>query len=149
MKNTSKLRRNLSWRLLSLFIFCVEKKNIKFTSLNVMFQLRYKKLVNAKYCDRFPVVRWKDGKVVHVQVTPELHRTYEQRMLVALRAVQNRIDWLNQGSRALFGTIIEDQIYLVIDTSESMVPSIQYVKDKLFLLMQVGFILINNGAFFK
>lgn len=98
--------------------------------------LRYKKLVNAKYCDRFPVVRWKDGKVVHVQVTPELHRTYEQKMLVALRAVQNRIDWLNQGSRALFGTIIEDQIYIVIDTSESMVPSIQYVKDKLFLLMQ-------------
>ncbi|KAL4230601.1 Von Willebrand factor A [Mactra antiquata] len=98
--------------------------------------LRFKKLVNAKYCDRFPVVRWKDGKVVHVQVTPELHRTYEQKMLTALRAVQRRIDWLNQGSRALFGTIIEDQIYIVIDTSESMVPSIQYVKDKLFLLMQ-------------
>lgn len=101
------------------------------------FQLRYKKLVNAKYCDRFPVVRWKDGKVVHVQVTPELHRNYEQRILTALRAVQNRIDWLNQGSRALFGTLIEDQIYILIDTSESMVPSIQYVKDKLFLLMQV------------
>ncbi|XP_053399868.1 von Willebrand factor A domain-containing protein 3B-like isoform X2 [Mercenaria mercenaria] len=98
--------------------------------------LRYKKLVNAKYCDRFPVVRWKDGKVVHVQVTPELHRTYEQKMLVALRAIQNRVDWLNQGSRSLFGTLIEDQIYIVIDTSESMVPSIQYVKDKLFLLMQ-------------
>jgi hypothetical protein len=72
-----------------------------------------------------------------VQVTPELHRTYEQKMLVALRAIQNRVDWLNQGSRSLFGTLIEDQIYIVIDTSESMVPSIQYVKDKLFLLMQV------------
>ncbi|XP_052792048.1 von Willebrand factor A domain-containing protein 3B-like [Mya arenaria] len=98
--------------------------------------LRFKKLVNAKYCDRFPVVRWKDGKVVHVQVTPELHRTYEQKVLTALRAIQSRIDWLNQGSRALFGTLIEDQVYILIDTSESMVPSIQYVKDKLFLLMQ-------------
>ena len=48
-----------------------------------------------------------------------------------------RIDWLSQGSRALFGTVIEEQIYILIDTSESMVPSIQYVKDKLFLLMQV------------
>ena len=33
--------------------------------------------------------------------------------------------------------MIEEQIYILIDTSESMVPSIQYVKDKLFLLMQV------------
>ena len=51
--------------------------------------------------------------------------------------VSCRIDWLSQGSRALFGTVIEEQIYILIDTSESMVPSIQYVKDKLFLLMQV------------
>ncbi|KAL3878601.1 hypothetical protein ACJMK2_030937 [Sinanodonta woodiana] len=94
------------------------------------------KLVNARYCDSFPVVRWKNGQIVHVQVTPEIHRTYEQKMLVALRLFQNRIDWLNQGSRALFGTVIEEQIYILIDTSESMVPSIQYVKDKLFLLMQ-------------
>ena len=56
----------------------------------ITFQIRTRKLVNAKYCDRFPVVRWRDGKVVHVQVTPELHRNYEQKMLVALRAVQNR-----------------------------------------------------------
>lgn len=48
-----------------------------------------------------------------------------------------RIDWLNKGSRALFGTVIEDQIYILIDTSASMLPSIQYLKDKLFLLMQV------------
>lgn len=106
-------------------------------TLFTVYKVRFRKLVNAKYCDRFPVVRWKDGKVVHVQVTPELHRTYEQKVLTALRAVQNRIDWLNQGSRALFGTLIEEQLYILIDTSESMVPSIQYVKDKLFLLMQV------------
>lgn len=52
-------------------------------------------------------------------------------------SVYCRIDWLNKGSRALFGTVIEDQIYIVIDTSASMLPSIQYLKDKLFLLMQV------------
>ena len=47
-----------------------------------------------------------------------------------------RIDWLQQGSRELFGTVIEDQIYFLIDTSASMQPHIQFVKDKLFILMQ-------------
>ena len=48
-----------------------------------------------------------------------------------------RIDWLQQGSRELFGTVIEDQIYILIDTSASMAPHIQFLKDKLFVLMQV------------
>jgi hypothetical protein len=47
------------------------------------------------------------------------------------------IDWLSQGSRELFGTVIEDQVYFLIDTSSSMQPHIQFVKDKLFVLMQV------------
>ena len=54
------------------------------------------KLINARYCERFPVVRWKDGRVVHVQVTPEVHRNYEQRMQVALNCFQQRcgsISW--------------------------------------------------------
>ena len=49
-----------------------------------------------------------------------------------------RIDWLQQGSRELFGTVIEDQIYILVDTSASMNPHIEFVKDKLFTLMQVG-----------
>lgn len=55
-----------------------------------------------------------------------------------------RIDWLNQGSRALFGTVIEDQIYIIIDTSASMLPSIQFLKEKLFVLMQVSKIAVQN-----
>ncbi|XP_041356704.1 von Willebrand factor A domain-containing protein 3B-like isoform X3 [Gigantopelta aegis] len=94
------------------------------------------KLVHARYCEQFPVVHWKDGSVVHVQVTPEVHRSYEKKMEVALNKIQQRADWLQQGSRALFGSIIEDQIYILIDTSASMQPSIQFVKDKLFVLMQ-------------
>lgn len=98
--------------------------------------VKHTKLVNARYCDRFPIVKWRDGRVVHVQVTPELHRDYERKMTVAVNSFHQRIDWLNKGSRALFGTVIEDQIYILIDTSASMLPSIQYLKDKLFLLMQ-------------
>jgi len=58
--------------------------------LFILFQISRPKLLNAKYCDRFPVVRWKDGGVVHVQVTPELHRNYEQRMNVAVQAFNQR-----------------------------------------------------------
>ena len=49
-----------------------------------------------------------------------------------------RIDWLKQGSRALFGTVVEDEIYILIDTSASMQHSIQFVKERLFVLMQVS-----------
>ncbi|XP_076467947.1 von Willebrand factor A domain-containing protein 3B-like isoform X2 [Babylonia areolata] len=94
------------------------------------------KLVHAQYCERFPVVKWKDGRVVHVQVTPEVHRNYESRMQVALSSFQQRIDWLKQGSRALFGTVVEEEIYILIDTSASMQHSIQFVKERLFVLMQ-------------
>ena len=48
-----------------------------------------------------------------------------------------RIDWLQQGSREIFGTVIEDKIYFLIDTSASMSPHMEFVKDKLFVLMQV------------
>jgi len=49
-----------------------------------------------------------------------------------------RITWLQQGSRELFGTIIERKLYILIDTSSSMAPSIQFVKEKFFLLLQVS-----------
>ncbi|KAL8616729.1 hypothetical protein ACOMHN_017767 [Nucella lapillus] len=52
------------------------------------------KLINARYCENFPVMRWKDGRVVHVQVTPEVHRNYEQRMHGVLNAIQQRLDQL-------------------------------------------------------
>ena len=64
----------------------------------------------------------------------------------------SRIDWLQQGSRELFGTVIEEQMYFLLDTSSSMAPHIQFVKDKMFVLMQVchlKFFLsyVNRGVF--
>lgn len=52
-----------------------------------------------------------------------------------------RIDWLQQGSRELFGTIIEDQVYILIDVSNSMENHLGLVKEKLFKLMQVGYVM--------
>ncbi|XP_038055504.1 von Willebrand factor A domain-containing protein 3B-like [Patiria miniata] len=94
------------------------------------------KLVNAKYCDKFCHVTWKDGSLKHVHVTADIHRNYERKTLVALEDFQRRVDWLQQGSRELFGTIIEDEVYILIDTSNSMENHLGLVKEKLYKLMQ-------------
>ncbi|ESO98870.1 hypothetical protein LOTGIDRAFT_114133, partial [Lottia gigantea] len=96
-----------------------------------------KKLVDAIYCETlFPAVRWTDGTIKHVIVTQDIHRTYEQRITIALNRIQERIKWLTKGSRALFGTIIEDNIYILIDCSKSMEENIKFVKEKVQGLIQ-------------
>ncbi|XP_078402244.1 von Willebrand factor A domain-containing protein 3B-like [Cetorhinus maximus] len=94
------------------------------------------KLVNAKYCGRFAHTQWKDGSVMHVYITAEKCKQYQRRMKTALDQIQRRIDWLQQGSRELFGTIIEDQIYVLVDTSQSMKDKLELVQRKIFQLMQ-------------
>ncbi|XP_041462948.1 von Willebrand factor A domain-containing protein 3B-like isoform X3 [Lytechinus variegatus] len=94
------------------------------------------KLVNAKYCDKFCHFQWKDGSIKHVHVTAEVHRVYERKMNAALGDLQRRLDWLQQGSRELFGTIVEDQVYILIDISNSMENHLGLVKEKMFRLMQ-------------
>ncbi|XP_067841899.1 von Willebrand factor A domain-containing protein 3B-like [Heptranchias perlo] len=94
------------------------------------------KLVNAKYCGRFAHTQWKDGSVMHVYITAEKCKQYQQSMKTVLDQIQRRIDWLQQGSRELFGTIIEDQIYFLVDTSQSMKDKLELVQRKIFQLMQ-------------
>lgn len=94
-------------------------------------------MVNAKYCDQFAHVLWHNGTIMHVHVTPELHRSYEQKINVSLELYEKRIDWLSRGSRELFGTVIENNICILIDTSQSMQLSLDFVKRKLGVLMQV------------
>ena len=54
-------------------------------------QVTVRKLVNAKYCDeKFAVVVWKDGRVMHVNVTQELYRSYKQRLDVINDAIERR-----------------------------------------------------------
>ncbi|CAH8533792.1 unnamed protein product [Heterobilharzia americana] len=93
------------------------------------------KLINAQYCSNFVHVLWKDNTIVHVQVTPELYRLYYQRMQSRLNAIQQRLNMLRKGSRELFGTITEDDVYILIDTSTSMLSCIEFVKEKLLQLL--------------
>ncbi|KAM4795957.1 von Willebrand factor A domain-containing protein 3B [Rhinophrynus dorsalis] len=94
------------------------------------------KLINAKYCDRFVHTHWKDGSVVHLYISKEKCRWYEERMKTALEQMERRVKWLKQGSRELFGTILENHVYILIDTSLSMKDKLFLVKEKIFQLMQ-------------
>nr|XP_039272786.1 von Willebrand factor A domain-containing protein 3B-like isoform X1 [Styela clava] len=94
------------------------------------------KLIEAKYCKNFPHIVWKDNQVVHVYVSAELFRSYERKMKTLLSTFQQRIDWLQQGSREVFGSILEERIYFVIDTSHSMGENLPVLKEKLMQLFQ-------------
>uniref|UniRef100_W5MPD8 VWFA domain-containing protein n=1 Tax=Lepisosteus oculatus TaxID=7918 RepID=W5MPD8_LEPOC len=94
------------------------------------------KLVNAKYCERFAHTQWKDGSVVHVYVSAEKCKWYEDRMNAVLENLQKRLEWLQKGSRELFGAVLEDQVYVLVDTSESMKDQLPTLKEKIFQLIQ-------------
>ncbi|XP_010078959.1 PREDICTED: von Willebrand factor A domain-containing protein 3B, partial [Pterocles gutturalis] len=95
-----------------------------------------RKVINAKYCDKFVHTVWKDGSIVHVYVSTEKYKQYEEKMRTALRQVERRIKWLQQGSRGLFGNVFEDDVYILIDTSQSMKDKLPQVKEKIFQLIQ-------------
>ena len=50
-----------------------------------------------------------------------------------------RLLWLKKGSRDVFGTVLEKNIYILIDTSKSMQNHIAFVREKLLLLIQVEY----------
>ncbi|XP_069626106.1 von Willebrand factor A domain-containing protein 3B [Haliaeetus albicilla] len=95
-----------------------------------------RKVINAKYCDKFVHTFWKDGSVVHIYVSTEKYKQYEEKMRMALRQVEGRIKWLQQGSRGLFGNVFEDGVYILVDTSQSMKDKLPLVKEKIFQLIQ-------------
>ncbi|XP_054243859.1 von Willebrand factor A domain-containing protein 3B [Indicator indicator] len=95
-----------------------------------------RKIINAKYCDKFVHTFWKDGSVVHMYVSTEKYKQYQEKMRRVLRQVEGRIKWLQQGSRGLFGNVVEDNLYILIDTSQSMKDKLPLVKEKMFQLIQ-------------
>ena len=49
-----------------------------------------RKLVAARYCDKFAHVRWKDGRVMHVHVTHDFLRDYSTRVAGLVTDIQRR-----------------------------------------------------------
>ena len=50
---------------------------------------------------------------------------------------EERLTWLKQGSRQLFGTLLESKVVILIDTSSSVENRLDLIKDKVKELLQV------------
>ena len=58
-------------------------------------------------------------------------------ILIVIYSIYIRIHWLKQGSKEVFGTILEENVYILIDASKSMKDKLPVLKQKLFQLLQV------------
>uniref|UniRef100_A0ABM5FYS0 von Willebrand factor A domain-containing protein 3B isoform X2 n=1 Tax=Pogona vitticeps TaxID=103695 RepID=A0ABM5FYS0_9SAUR len=95
-----------------------------------------KKIIHAKYCDKFLHTVLEDGSIIHIYLEDGKCKQYEERMKSALDQMERRLQELKKGSRALFGEITEDCIYILIDTSQSMKDKLPVVKQKILQLLR-------------
>ncbi|XP_009884775.1 PREDICTED: von Willebrand factor A domain-containing protein 3A [Charadrius vociferus] len=93
-----------------------------------------RKKVSAKYCTIFPSVEI-NGVVKHLQFQPEELEIYTEQLEKVLQRYTERIQWLLSGSRRLFGTILEANICVLIDTSGSMDPYLPHIAKELTSLI--------------
>uniref|UniRef100_A0A8C3GQC7 von Willebrand factor A domain containing 3A n=1 Tax=Cairina moschata TaxID=8855 RepID=A0A8C3GQC7_CAIMO len=92
------------------------------------------KKVSAKYCTIFPSVEV-NGVVKHLQVQSKELEIYTEQMEKVLQRYLQRIQWLLSGSRRLFGTILEANVCVLIDTSGSMDPYLPHITKELASLI--------------
>uniref|UniRef100_H3A0J3 von Willebrand factor A domain containing 3A n=1 Tax=Latimeria chalumnae TaxID=7897 RepID=H3A0J3_LATCH len=93
------------------------------------------KKISAKYCGIFPSVEV-NGVVKHLQFQPKELEEYIEQVERVLRRYIQRMQWLlSVGSRRLFGTILENKVCILLDTSGSMDPYLPEVKKELTSLI--------------
>ncbi|XP_063727646.1 von Willebrand factor A domain-containing protein 3A-like isoform X2 [Symsagittifera roscoffensis] len=92
------------------------------------------KAVEAIYCRIFPSIQI-GGAVKHLQLTLNELRDYQGELEKALKRYLKRIVWLLQGSRRVFGSIVEKRVVILIDCSGSMALQLDTVKQHLVSLI--------------
>ncbi|KAK2543969.1 hypothetical protein Q9966_002818, partial [Columba livia] len=92
------------------------------------------KKVSAKYCRIFPSVEIK-GVVKHLQFQSKELEIYTEQLEKVLQRYIQRMQWLLSGSRRLFGTILEANVCVLIDTSGSMDPYLPHITKELTSLI--------------
>ncbi|KFQ99788.1 von Willebrand factor A domain-containing protein 3A, partial [Nipponia nippon] len=93
-----------------------------------------RKKVSAKYCTIFPSVEI-NGVVKHLQFQSKELEIYTEQLEKVLQRYIQRIQWLLSGSRKSFGTILEANVCVLIDTSGSMDPYLQHITKELTSLI--------------
>ncbi|KFP63031.1 von Willebrand factor A domain-containing protein 3A, partial [Cariama cristata] len=92
------------------------------------------KKVSAKYCTIFPSIEI-SGVVKHLQFQPKELEIYTEQLQKVLQRYIQRIQWLLSGSRRSFGTILEANVCVLIDTSGSMGPYLPHITKELTSLI--------------
>ncbi len=75
---------------------------------------------------------------MHAQLTGRVHRTYQAKVEGVVGRCEERLAWLKQGSRQLFGTLLESRVVILVDTSSSVKNRLPLIKAKVKELLQVG-----------
>ncbi|XP_034287246.2 von Willebrand factor A domain-containing protein 3B isoform X2 [Pantherophis guttatus] len=95
-----------------------------------------KKVIHAKYCSNFIHTVLEDGSIIHLHLNKERCKEFENKVKNALHQMEERIQDLKKGSRALFGDVTEDHICILIDVSQSMIYKLPVVKEKIYQLIR-------------
>ncbi|XP_069761730.1 von Willebrand factor A domain-containing protein 3A isoform X2 [Narcine bancroftii] len=90
--------------------------------------------VAAKYCSHFPTVQIK-GELRHLYLQPDELDHYIGQLEQVKRRYLGRLQWLLSGSRRWFGTILEQRVCILLDTSGSTEPFLDLVKKELNTLI--------------
>ncbi|XP_055483407.1 von Willebrand factor A domain-containing protein 3A isoform X2 [Psammomys obesus] len=89
---------------------------------------------SPKQCSLLPSIEI-NGEVRHIRRTLWEMERYIASMEKVLRCYVQRLQWLLSGSRRLFGTILENNVCILLDMSGSMSPYLQQMKTELVLLI--------------
>ena len=54
-------------------------------------------------------LKWHDGSTKNVHVDPVLLFDYQHQLEVVMQMYRRRVEWLSQGSRKTFGTVVEQR----------------------------------------
>ncbi|CAG2240359.1 von Willebrand factor A domain-containing protein 3A [Mytilus edulis] len=92
------------------------------------------KQVSAKYCEIFPSINVK-GTIKHLQLLPHELKEYEAQTEKVLKRYLKRLQWLLSGSRRVFGNIVHTKCMILVDTSGSMDPYMNELKQELASLV--------------
>ncbi|ETE71898.1 von Willebrand factor A domain-containing protein 3B, partial [Ophiophagus hannah] len=77
-----------------------------------------------------------DSAFRHINGIVERCKEFENKVKNALHQMEERIQDLKKGSRALFGDVTEDHICILIDVSQSMIYKLPVVKEKIYQLIR-------------
>ena len=77
-------------------------------------------------------------ETVHVQMAPRRHKLYQRKVEDVCVSCVERLAWLKGGSRELFGTLLENKVVVVVDTSFSLKERLPLIKHKVKQLLEVS-----------